>query len=237
MCYYSKWRRSKRTAIALKKTNQKTETKAQLQQQLFGKKSLLVQKKVSFKNKWKASYPITEVKHDKYKFHCLPCGKNLTCHHQGSKDVKEYCKKPSHKQADASCRKQTCLPSLYRGDTEDGFRNKVLNVEVMVTNFIVQHNLPIATADHLAQLFKNVFPDSKIAASDASAKAKTFAIINKAFEPYCHSFLGDYCKSNPFNVGHDESSDTGVQNMNPVAGRIFDIKNSKTVSEHFLVCV
>ena len=46
------------------------------------------------------------------------------------------------------------------------------------TNFIVQHNLPIATADHLAQFFKNVFPNSKIAASCASAKTKTFAIIN-----------------------------------------------------------
>ena len=35
----------------------------------------------------------------------------------------------------------------------------------MATNFIVQHNLPIATADHLTQLFKSVFPNSKIAAS------------------------------------------------------------------------
>ena len=94
---------------------------------------------------------------------------------------------------------------LYRSDTEDVFRSKVLNAEVMVTNFIVQHNLPIATADHLAQLFKNVFPDSKIAASYASAKTKTFAIINKAFEPYCHSFFVEYCKSNPISVGHDGS--------------------------------
>ena len=106
--------------------------------------------KASFKNEWKASYLITEVKHDKYKFHCLPCGKNLTCHHQGLKDVKEHSNKPSHKQADASWRKQTCLPSLYRGGTVDVFRNKVLNEEVMVTKFIVQHNLHIATADHLA---------------------------------------------------------------------------------------
>ena len=91
----------------------------------------------------------------------------------------------------------------------------------MVTNFIVQHNQPIATADHLLQLFKTVFPDS------------TFAIINKAFEPYCHSFLVDYCKSNPFNIGHGGSNDTGVQKLKPVSVRIFDIKNSKTVSEHF----
>ena len=189
--------------------------------------------KVAFKSEWKASYPVKEVKHDKYKFHCLPCGKNLTCHHQGLKDVKEHCNKPSQKQADDAWTKQTRLPSSYRGDTENVFKNTVLNAEVMVTNFIVQHNLPIATADHLAQLFKNVFPDSKIAASYASAKTKTFAVINKAFEPYCHSYLVNHCKSNPFSAGHDGSNDTSVQKMNPVAVRIFDIKISKMMSEHF----
>ena len=71
-------------------------------------------------------------------------------------------------------RKQTRSPSLQRGDTEDVFRSKVLNAEVMVANFIVQHNLPITTAYHFSQLFKNVFPDSKIAASYASAKTKKF---------------------------------------------------------------
>ena len=62
---------------------------------------------------------------------------------------------------------------------------------------------------------------------------KTFAIINTAFEPYCHSYLVNYCKSNPFSAGHDGSNDTSVQKMNPVAVRIFDIKSSKMVSEHF----
>ena len=117
---------------------------------------------LAFKSEWKASYPIEEVKHEKYKFHCLPCGKNLTCHHQGLKDVKEQCNKPSHKQAHDAWMKQTCLPSSYRGNTENVFKNTVLNVEVMVTNFIIQHNLPIATADHLAKLYKNVLPDSEL---------------------------------------------------------------------------
>ena len=148
-----------------------------------------------------------------YKFHCLLCEKNLTCHHHGLKDVKEHCNSLLTSKLMLPGGKKTCLPSLYRGDTEDVFRNKVLNLEVMVTNFIVQHNLPIATGDHLAQLFKNIFCDSKIAASCASAKTKTFAIINKAFEPYCHSFLFDYCKSNPFSVGHYGSNDTVVQKM------------------------
>jgi len=48
--------------------------------------------KVSYKNEWKPLYPISEVKHNKYKFHCLPCGRT---HHQGLKDVKGNCNKHS----------------------------------------------------------------------------------------------------------------------------------------------
>ena len=103
----------------------------------------------------------------------------------------------------------------------------------MVSNFIVQHNLSISVADHLGQLFKNIFPDSQIASSYACAKTKTFCIINKAFQPYYHKQTIDYCKNHPFTVGHDGSNDTGVQKMNPIAVRIFDINRSKTVSEHF----
>ena len=40
--------------------------------------------KVTFKNEWKESYPIKDVKNNKFKFHCIPCG-NLSCSHQGLK--------------------------------------------------------------------------------------------------------------------------------------------------------
>ena len=105
----------------------------------------------------------------------------------------------------------------------------------MVSNFIVQHNLSISAADHISQLFKNVFPDSLIASSYARAKTKIFCIINKAFQPYYHKQIIDHCKNHPFTVGHIRSNDTGVQKMNPVAVRIFDINRSKTVSEHFYI--
>ena len=32
--------------------------------------------KVIFKNERKESYPIKEVKNNKFKFHCIPCGKD-----------------------------------------------------------------------------------------------------------------------------------------------------------------
>ena len=53
--------------------------------------TILVQ--VLFKESWKAGYPIKDVPNDKHKFHCLPWGRNLSCHHQGLKDVKDHCGK------------------------------------------------------------------------------------------------------------------------------------------------
>ena len=52
--------------------------------------------KVTFKNELKESYPITDIKSNKFKFHCLPCGKELSYSHQGLKDGKDHCSKPSH---------------------------------------------------------------------------------------------------------------------------------------------
>ena len=37
----------------------------------------------SFKSEWKVNFAMKEVYNDKYKFHCLPCGKKLSCYHQG----------------------------------------------------------------------------------------------------------------------------------------------------------
>jgi hypothetical protein len=108
----------------------------------------------------------------------------------------------------------------------------------MVTNFIVQHNLPIATADHLGHLFKNIFPDSKIASSYSCAKTKTFAILNEALAPDCHNYIVEHCKTHAYSVGHDGSNDTGVAKMNPVSIRIFDINRSKVVTDHFFnMCI
>ena len=71
----------------------------------------------------------------------------------------------------------------------------------MITNSLVQHNLQIATADHLGPLFKEIFPDSKIAAAYASGCTKTSAILNIALGPHCHNYLVDHCKSHPFSLG------------------------------------
>ena len=38
-----------------------------------------------------------------------------------------------------------------------------MKAELQFTNFLIEHNLPLATADHAGPLFRATFPDSKIA--------------------------------------------------------------------------
>ncbi|PIK34419.1 hypothetical protein BSL78_28755 [Apostichopus japonicus] len=114
----------------------------------------------------------------------------------------------------------------------------VLKAEVLVTNFLVQHNLPLATADHLGQLFKGAFLDSKLVKSYACAKTKTTAILNEVLAPECNEYIVPQCKVNAYSVGTDGSNDTGVRKMNPVSIRIFDVNRSKTVTNHcFYMCL
>ena len=37
-----------------------------------------------------------------------------------------------------------------------------MKVELLFSGFLVEHNLPLSTADHTAKLFRNIIPDSKI---------------------------------------------------------------------------
>ena len=39
---------------------------------------------------------------------------------------------------------------------------KVVKTELQFSGFLVEHDLPLSTAGHVAKLFKNMFPDSKI---------------------------------------------------------------------------
>ena len=131
--------------------------------------------KVVFKSEWE-DFPIRAVTGDKHKFHCIPCGKNVSCHHQRLGDVKVHCERDMHKKNLGQLKKQKTL--RFASNEVTTHSKKVTNAEVKVTNFLIQHNLPIATADHLGPLFKEIFPDSSIASSYSCGRTKTAAILN-----------------------------------------------------------
>ena len=180
-----------------------------------------------FKNSWTDIYPIKAVEGNPYQFFCIPCARKLSCHHQGLADVRNHCGREKHNQ---SLKNQPRVTSTF---SSSGESQAAIKAEVLVTNLLVQHNLPIATADHLGPLFREIFPDSRIAKSYKCARTKAAAIPNEAIAPQCHKYVPDFCKTHPFSVGNDGSNDTGTDKMNPLIIKIFDVNNSETVTNHF----
>lgn len=68
---------------------------------------------------------------------------------------------------------------------------QVIKAEVKVTNFLVEHNIPLAVSDHLSPLFRNIFTDSLIAKGFSSCRTKNTSMLNLAIAPYfqCKSSL------------------------------------------------
>ena len=62
---------------------------------------------------------------------------------------------------------------------------QITRAEVKVANALVHHNIPLAVADHLSPLFKDIFPDSDIAKERASTK--TTCMINGSLAPHFKS--------------------------------------------------
>jgi len=87
---------------------------------------------------------------------------------------------------------------------------QVTRAEVKVTNFLVQHNLPLAVADHLGPLFRDIFPDSKITKSYGTARTKSTSILNGALAPHYREQLVSAMLKEPFAVAIDGSSDNSI---------------------------
>ena len=70
-------------------------------------------------------------------------------------------------------------------------------LKLVIVNFLVLHNITLLTADHLILLFKEAFPDSKIAKKYASRRTKSTVIMNKSFAGHCLDYIVEHCKFHP----------------------------------------
>lgn len=102
---------------------------------------------------------------------------------------------------------------------------------------LAQHNIPLAIMDHLSPLFRDIFPDPKIAKRFSAARTKTSCIMNVALCPHFESVLIAQMKNNPFALAVDGSNDSGLQKMNPLTVRIFDINRSRVCTRFLDMCL
>ena len=89
--------------------------------------------------------------------------------------------------------------------TVDPIHEKVTRAEVKISTVLAHHNIPIAVADHLSPIFKNIFLDSQIAKMYSCAHTKTACILNGALAKELQASLIDIMKHNPYSLATDGS--------------------------------
>lgn len=92
---------------------------------------------------------------------------------------------------------------------------------------LAQHNIPLALADHLSPLIRDIF-DGEVAKGYSCAKTKTSCVLNNAIAPEFQCELVSLMQQSPYSLCIDGSNDTGLLKMNPLTVRIFDLDCKKS---------
>lgn len=91
---------------------------------------------------------------------------------------------------------------------------QIERAEVKISLLLAQHNVPLALADHLSPLIRDVF-DGELVQGYGCAKTKTTCILNRAVAPQFRGELVSLMQNQPYSLSVDGSNDTGLEKMNP----------------------
>ena len=106
----------------------------------------------------------------------------MSCVHQGQADVARHVASQSHENKVKAVRSSGTLDhfTVKKTGNMSSVETKARRAEVKVATALASHNVPLAFADHLSPMLRDLFPDSEIAKRYHSAKTKTMCIITGA---------------------------------------------------------
>lgn len=189
-----------------------------------------------FNSDWSKKWPCIQSSDFRYKFRCTVCQCVVSCQHQGEKDVRRHIDGKKHRENVHALQRQQQIGSYFRPTTHP-IHEKVTRAEVKVSTVLAHHDIPVAVTDHLSPLFKDIFPDSEIAKLYSCARTKTTCILNGALAVDLQKSLVDHMKAEPFSLATDGSNDSGLQKMNPLTVRIFDVNRGRVMTQLLDMCL
>lgn len=104
--------------------------------------------------------------------------------------------------------------------------------EIKLAGFLAEHNIAMRSADHLVDVIKDIFKDSKTAQGLNLGRTKATAIAKHVNGESYFEDLSEIMKKKKFSVLIDESTDIGAVKTLCIVVRFFD-DVSKTVQTHF----
>ena len=112
-----------------------------------------------------------------------------------------------------------------------GLSLNVLSAEVKCAQFVAEHNLSFAVADHFTKLTKQLFPDSVIAGRFSSGRMKTTMIVKKAIAPRLDDYVMKLCKNSRFSILTDESNNQAGEKSLVILVKVFDAKIDRAATQ------
>lgn len=97
---------------------------------------------------------------------------------------------------------------------------QIRDAEVKMSVLLAQHNVPLALAEYLNPLIRDVF-DGEVAQGYACAKTKITCILNRAVAPQLRDELVSLMQNMPYSLSVDGSNDSGLEKMNPLTVRVY----------------
>ena len=154
-----------------------------------------------------------------YHVYCEPCKSEISVQYGGRDDCRRHVNSAKHRDNARRVAENTDVRTFFSINTE---QLNVTRAEIAMVNFLIEHNLPLAAADHATSMFNTVFVDSKIAKNFACRRTKATNVLYFLAEKE-QKALAEKMRAQPFTLAtdgsHDRQSDTQLY---PIVVRLYD---------------
>ena len=163
----------------------------------------------SFKHEFTKTWPCIVKASTSDHARCIVCNVNFSIGHQGKGDIERHLSSQKHK-SQATC--VASNSSITSFTSAVPLKDAVTEAEIKFTHFLVEHNCPLAAANHAGKLFRSMFLSSskhspqEIIQNYACARTKTTAIVKELANQETVS-LTALLKSGPYSIATDASND------------------------------
>lgn len=136
----------------------------------------------------------------------------------GKTDLLAHYKSSRHRSNSSAAKIQQPIATCYRAETD--LKKNAMLADLRAAAFVAEHNVAFLTADHLTELQKTSFPDSKIATSRSCSRTKTTALVKNVIGLQQYEDVADLMRKNKFGICIDESTDISTTKNLSIVVRI-----------------
>ncbi|XP_075161555.1 E3 SUMO-protein ligase KIAA1586-like [Haematobia irritans] len=135
-------------------------------------------------------------------FSCTLCGKKLKVS-SGKNDLQKHKMSKKHSDAEAATiSNQPSIRSVFSGED-----NETKKIEIMLSFFLVEHNISFKTMDHLSKVLKASVTDSHSVNNISIGRTKATAIVKNVIGEQQQQSLSKLLNSNYFSLCIDGATD------------------------------